>query len=73
MKSLIAKNVWFDPRFNNTGGEDYYFGIMMIKKGASIYWASEAIVYETVPEDRANLKWLIKRYYSGANTYTYTF
>jgi len=71
MKSLLEKNIWFDPRFNSTGGEDSYFGLRMIKKGATIYWAADAIVYETVPENRANIKWLIKRYYNGANIFTY--
>jgi succinoglycan biosynthesis protein ExoM len=43
----------------------------MIKKGATIYWASKAIVYETVPDSRANIKWLSERYYSGANKYAF--
>ena len=69
-KSLKAKDIWFDPRFNYTGGEDSFFGVEMIKKGSNIYWASDAVVYETVPQDRANLKWLLKRYYNGANIYS---
>lgn len=68
--SLKQKNVWFDERFNFTGGEDSYFGKQMIKKGAKIYWAAKAVVHETVPEGRANIRWLIKRYYNGANIYT---
>ena len=69
--SLLKNDVWFDNRFNYTGSEDSYFGIQMIKKGASIYWAANAIVYETIPEKRANIKWLIKRVYRGASTYAY--
>jgi succinoglycan biosynthesis protein ExoM len=72
VKSLLNFKIWFDQRFNFTGGEDSYFGIQMIKKGANIYWAANAIVYETIPKNRANIKWLIKRYYNGANIYTYT-
>lgn len=71
VKSLLANNIWFDPRFNSTGGEDSYFGIQMMQKGATIFWASDAIAYETVPDNRANLKWLMKRYYNGANIFTY--
>lgn len=70
-KSLLEKNIWFDTRFNATGGEDSYFGIQMIKKGATVYWAAEAIVYEPVPDDRATLLWLMKRYYNGANVYVH--
>lgn len=69
-RSLMEKGIWFDERFNFTGGEDSYFGIQMIRKGATIYWAAGAIVYETIQEDRANIKWLLRRYYNGANIYT---
>jgi GT2 family glycosyltransferase len=70
LSSLKKYNVWFDNRFNYTGSEDSFFGIQIMKKGATIYWADNAIVYETIPGCRANLKWLIKRFYNGANTYT---
>jgi glycosyltransferase involved in cell wall biosynthesis len=71
VKSLLEKNVWFDSRFNKTGGEDSFFGLQMIKKGATIYWASKAVVCETVPDERANLKWLFARYYNGANKFAF--
>lgn len=67
--SLQKYNIWFDSRFNVTGAGDYYFGIQLLKKGARIFWAANAITYETIPESRANIKWLIKRYYRGASTY----
>ena len=70
VRSLMEKGIWFDERFNFTGGEDSYFGIQMIRKGATIYWAAGGIVYETIQEDRANIKWLRRRYYNGANIYT---
>jgi succinoglycan biosynthesis protein ExoM len=71
VKSLQTNQIRFDPRFNHTGGEDAFFGIQMLKKGATILWASNAIVYETVSEDRANINWLARRYYNGANIFTY--
>ncbi|MEI6047781.1 MAG: glycosyltransferase [Bacteroidota bacterium] len=64
-------DVWFDPRFNITGSSDYFFGVQLLKKGARFYWAANAIAYETIPESRANLKWLIKRFYRGASTFTW--
>jgi succinoglycan biosynthesis protein ExoM len=70
-KSFEKFNIWFDNRFNSTGSEDSFFGIQLMKKGATIYWAANAIVYETIPENRATLKWLIRRMYNGALTYTY--
>ena len=70
-KSLEKYNVWFDKRFNHTGGEDSFFGIQMMKKGATLYWSANAIVYETIPDTRANIKWLLIRIYREARTFTY--
>ena len=69
--SIKKYNVWFDKRFNNSGAEDLYFGIQLMKNGATIYWSAKAIVYETIPEYRATVKWLFMRSYRGASTYTY--
>lgn len=71
VSSLLEKNVRFDPRFNKTGGEDSYFGLKMLQKGATIYWASKAIAYEDVPDNRATIKWISRRFYNGANKYAY--
>jgi GT2 family glycosyltransferase len=70
-KSLEKFNVWFDNRFNSTGSEDSFFGIQLMKKGARIYWAANAIVYETIPDKRATLNWLIKSSYNHALSFTY--
>lgn len=68
---LLKHKIKFDERFNITGSEDSYFGVNALKKGAKIFWASNAIIYETIPAKRAKLKWLIKRRYNSANTFTY--
>jgi succinoglycan biosynthesis protein ExoM len=68
---LVQHNLKFDERFNTTGAEDSYFRLAVLKKGAKIYWAGKAIAYETIPETRAKLRWLIKRNYRCAITYTY--
>jgi glycosyltransferase involved in cell wall biosynthesis len=70
-ESLLKHNIWFDNRFNKTGGEDSYFGQQMLKRGATIYWSAKAIVFETIPSGRANIKWLSNRYYNGANKFAY--
>lgn len=71
-KFLKDNQLQFDPRFNTTGSEDSYFGISVIKKKGVICWAEDAVAYETIPEGRATLKWLLRRRYSGANTYMFT-
>jgi succinoglycan biosynthesis protein ExoM len=68
---LLKNNIWFDVRFNRTGAEDSYFGQQLLNNGAAIYWAANAVVYETVSENRISINWLIKRYFNGANTYTF--
>jgi len=69
-KSVSDRNISFDDRFNSTGGEDAYFGFQMIQQGATIFWSAGAVVFETIPEKRASLKWLIKRSFNGAVTFT---
>ena len=69
--SLQKFGIWFDNRFNTTGSEDSFFGIQLLKKDAKIYWAAKAIAYETIPENRAKLDWLMKRNYRVAGTFTY--
>ena len=68
---LLESGIRFDQRFNTTGAEDTYFGIEAKRKGAKISWSDRALVYETVPENRATLNWLLKRRYRGAVTYSY--
>ncbi|MBK8501585.1 MAG: hypothetical protein IPL46_04900 [Saprospiraceae bacterium] len=61
----------FDQRFNTTGAEDSYFGVQVIKKGTKIWWSANAKTFETIPPQRAKIKWLIRRSYRGANTFTF--
>ena len=65
-KFLIKYNLKFDERFNTSGGEDSYFGLTAMNKGARIYWAKEAIAYEGIPDSRTKTSWLIERSYRGA-------
>ncbi|MGS0525313.1 glycosyltransferase [Zobellia nedashkovskayae] len=68
---VIKYNLSFDPRFNTTGAEDTFFGVQAVKKGAKIFSAAKAIVYETIPKSRSTFPWLFKRTYRSAITYTY--
>lgn len=68
---IKKNNISFDLRFNTTGSEDTFFGIQALKNGAKILWAKNAVVYETIPDRKANIKWLIRRYYRAASTFTY--
>jgi glycosyltransferase involved in cell wall biosynthesis len=69
--SIEKYNVWFDKRFNSTGSEDTFFGIQMAKKGATIFWAANAVTYEVIPKKRTQLKWFIGRAYRGGGMYMF--
>ena len=71
VKFLLKFKLEFDMRFNTSGGEDSYFGVTALKRGAKIYWAKDAVAYETIPYKRTNLRWLVKRCYNGAANYTF--
>jgi cellulose synthase/poly-beta-1,6-N-acetylglucosamine synthase-like glycosyltransferase len=50
----------FLPEFG-TGGEDKDFFMRMSQRGHSFLWCNEAVVYETVPEDRWTRSYMLKR------------
>lgn len=64
----IAKesNIYFDSTYIFMGGEDGDFFSRASKAGYTIVWNNEAVNYEVVGKDRANIKWILNRqYYNG--------
>jgi len=61
--SEITRGLRFDPRWNETGGEDTLFFKALIKRGGRVAWAQHATVWESIPRNRANLRWLARRWY----------
>jgi glycosyltransferase involved in cell wall biosynthesis len=51
----------FDPQFSLSGSEDTDFFTELASSGALIIAANGAIVYETIPLERANARWLSRR------------
>jgi glycosyltransferase involved in cell wall biosynthesis len=51
----------FDPKFANTGGEDYDFFSRIKARGAQFEWCDEAEVFEAVPLERQRLFWILER------------
>jgi GT2 family glycosyltransferase len=51
----------FDLRFNFLGGGDVDFFVRCRQAGLRFHWAAEAVIVETVPENRTNLRWLVVR------------
>jgi len=61
--SKIAHDLRFDPRWNETGGEDTMFFKALVNRGGRIAWAQHAVVWESIPRNRASLGWLARRWY----------
>ncbi|MGL5008527.1 MAG: glycosyltransferase family 2 protein, partial [Paracoccaceae bacterium] len=59
----------FDPVRGRTGGEDTAFFRALKAAGGVITLAPEALVQETVPVERANLSWLLRRRYRMGQTH----
>lgn len=58
----------FDPRFNDTGGEDEDFFDRLQALGGTIRAAAGAVIHEEVPKTRMNLRWMMRRRFRMGNT-----
>lgn len=63
---------YFDERLNFSGGEDAEFTqrIRKIFGDSALGWNEEALVFESIPDDRISIIWLVKRAYSLGKTTT---
>ena len=52
---------WFDPARGLTGGSDGEFLSRQIKRGRKFVWCDDAIVFETVPNERWPASFYLKR------------
>lgn len=65
--SIIGRR--FNLALGKSGGEDTEFFDHVHQEGGTIAYAENAIVYEPVPESRAELGWLIKRRFRFGQTH----
>lgn len=56
-------NISFDPRLSKTGGEDTMFFLLMRDHGHRLTQTKDASVFEHVPRERAQIGWLLRRWY----------
>lgn len=67
-RKLIEKmETPFDPRFGRTGGEDVVFFNRLKQQGCKMVWCNEAETFEIIPSERANVPWLVKRFFRNGN------
>jgi len=58
-------NLWFDMDFNLSGGEDTMFFISLYEKTKTAgVFVKDAYVYETLHENRINIRWILTHYLS---------
>ena len=55
--------IFFDAMYKYMGGEDGDFFSRASQQGYRIVWNNDAINYEIVDDSRANVKWILNRYY----------
>lgn len=67
-KYLDMLNGPFETRLNLSGGEDSYLTKQITKLGGTIRFNPEALAYEIIPENRATIKYIIKRKFRTSNT-----
>ena len=56
-------DVWFDPAFGRTGGEDSDFFLRKFNDGRKFVWCDEAAAFEAVPPERWTESYYIKRHH----------
>src|SRR4029077_8016028 len=59
----------FDERFALTGAEDTHFFLRARQEGFKIICSGGGVVYETVSNSRASLRWLLRRAYQSGNSW----
>jgi len=52
---------WWTPPFNFLGGGDLDFFTRCRNAGLTSFWVQEALITETVPEERARYGWVLRR------------
>jgi len=52
----------FISDFGRSGGEDAQYFMSLVKKGKVIRWCNEAVVYETIPENKSTVSYILKRF-----------
>ncbi len=58
---FVEGQLWFDPAFGRTGGEDSDFFSRQFKDGRVFVWCDEAVALETVPPERWTDSFHLKR------------
>jgi succinoglycan biosynthesis protein ExoM len=61
----------FDPRLGISGGGDAVFLGKLVRGGRKIVWCAEAPLWESIPAERVDPHYLLRRAFRGGQTTTY--
>jgi succinoglycan biosynthesis protein ExoM len=67
--SVIRGKMAFNPRYGLSGASDVDFFYRLFRNGALMVWCQEALLTEYVPEERARMRWLLRRGFRGGQCY----
>ena len=67
--ALDALDSLFDPRFGQSGGEDFHLFLRMEQRGARFGWLPEAVCVESVPAHRCDAGYLARRFFAGSQAF----
>lgn len=73
LAAVRSTAVRFDTTYGRSGGEDTEFFFQLRRAGCSVAWCDEALVWEQVSAERATVRWLLQRSFSGGNIYARIF
>jgi len=68
-REVFTRARHFEEGMQLTGVEDTHFFMRVKQAGYKIVWSDGALVQETIPAARANLRWLLARGYRLGNTW----
>ena len=67
--ALETMDSLFDPRFGQSGGEDFHFFLRLERVGGRYGWLPNAACIEAVPPHRCAEEYLVRRYYAGGQAF----
>ena len=70
LKKIKKEIINFNPDYGITGGSDYEFFLRITDESSKFLSAASSIVFEFIPPERSNLKWLVKRVFRTGNNYS---
>ncbi len=73
MDVVRAEKLEFDPRMTFTGGEDTLFFSILMERGHAMAKSRDALVHEHIPDDRATVGWILRRWFRIGITDTLIF